>query len=53
MTDQFLIALVVVFIIAGYIQAYQWGWHNGHDIHHDDEEHGPNTTRKPDKSFWV
>lgn len=34
--------LIGLLIVAGYVQAYNWGWSNGHDVHHDESVHGPN-----------
>lgn len=43
--------LLVILIVAGYIQAYQWGWSNGHDVHHEEPEHGPRTP-PPAPTLW-
>lgn len=40
MPSELIIALLVLFGIAILVQAYQMGWHAGHDVHHDDSVHG-------------
>lgn len=47
MDKDWLFAIMVLLIIAGYIQAYNWGWHAGHDVHHSDDMHRPDPTNAP------
>lgn len=33
-------AIIVILALASIIHAYSMGWQAGHDVHHDDNEHG-------------
>lgn len=43
--------LFIMGLVAVAFHAYNMGWQSGHDVHHDDKEHGPNPPRPP-KKMW-
>ncbi len=49
MSNEFLLGIAALLAIAAYIQAYNWGWHAGHDVHHDEQVHGPNVLHQHDE----
>jgi len=50
--DNILIAVVVLMSIAIVVHAYNMGWQAGHDIHHDDSEHGSMQPPATPPSIW-
>lgn len=56
MSNEFLFFVIGVLIVGIAIHAYNMGWQAGHDVHHDDDTHGPNLVNKdPDDKpkMWV
>jgi hypothetical protein len=48
-----LFAIVIILAIAAYIQAYNWGWQAGHDVHHEEPNNGPRNEKPPEPRMWV
>ena len=39
-TEYFVLIYFALYVVS-VISAYNWGWHSGHDIHHNDNNNGP------------
>lgn len=52
MSNELILLLCGIMFLASLVAAYNMGWQNGHDIHHDDSEHGPSTPPPTDTALW-
>lgn len=53
MSNELLLGVLCLLAIAAYIQAYNWGWQAGHDVHHEEPNNGPKNEPPPPPTLYV